>query len=76
MLLMKPCMVWCGMGHGLPQAIALAATWDTVLMHQVADCIAKETKSRGIRQILSPVVNAADDVRWGRVEETYGEDPF
>ncbi|HLZ15491.1 MAG TPA: glycoside hydrolase family 3 C-terminal domain-containing protein, partial [Cyclobacteriaceae bacterium] len=33
-------------------------------------------KSRGIRQILSPVVNIASDVRWGRVEETYGEDPF
>ena len=59
-----------------PQAIALAATWDTSLMNQVADCIAKETKSRGIRQILSPVINIADDVRWGRVEETYGEDPF
>ncbi len=59
-----------------PQAIALAATWDTSLMKQVADCIAKETKSRGIRQILSPVINIADDVRWGRVEETYGEDPF
>ena len=59
-----------------PQAIALAATWDTSLMNQVAGCIAKETKSRGIRQILSPVVNIADDPRWGRVEETYGEDPF
>src|SRR5262249_27752806 len=32
--------------------------------------------SRGIRQVLSPVVNIADDVRWGRVEETYGEDPY
>jgi len=59
-----------------PQAIGLAATWDTTLMKQVADCIAKETKNRGIRQILSPVINIADDVRWGRVEETYGEDPF
>lgn len=59
-----------------PQAIALAASWDTSLMHRVADAIAKETKSRGIRQVLSPVINIADDVRWGRVEETYGEDPF
>lgn len=59
-----------------PQAIALAATWDTLLMSHVASCIAMETKSRGIRQVLSPVVNIADDVRWGRVEETYGEDPF
>jgi beta-glucosidase len=59
-----------------PQAIGLAATWDTSLMHQVATAIAYETKSRGIRMILSPVVNIANDVRWGRVEETYGEDPF
>ena len=59
-----------------PQAIALAATWDTLLMNQVASAIANETKARGIRHILSPVVNLATDVRWGRVEETYGEDPF
>jgi beta-glucosidase len=59
-----------------PQAIALAATWDTSLMNRVATAIAMETKARGIRQILSPVVNLATDVRWGRVEETYGEDPF
>ena len=59
-----------------PQSIALAATWDTALMHKVATAIAMETKSRGIRQVLSPVVNLASDVRWGRTEETYGEDPF
>lgn len=59
-----------------PQSIALAASWDTALMHQVANAIALETKSRGIRQILSPVINLATDTRWGRTEETYGEDPF
>lgn len=59
-----------------PQAIALAATWDTILMSKVANVIADEAKQRGIRQILSPVVNIAADVRWGRTEETYGEDPF
>ncbi|MCC6290387.1 MAG: glycoside hydrolase family 3 C-terminal domain-containing protein [Chitinophagaceae bacterium] len=59
-----------------PQAIALAATFDTSLMHEVANAIAIETKLRGIRQILTPVVNIASDVRWGRTEETYGEDPF
>jgi beta-glucosidase len=58
-----------------PAAIALAATWDEALVARVADAIARETRSRGIRQVLSPVVNIADDVRWGRVEETYGEDP-
>lgn len=59
-----------------PQAIALAATWDTALLGRVALASARETGSRGIRQVLSPVVNLATDVRWGRVEETYGEDPF
>jgi len=70
--------------HGLPragatafpQAIGLAATWDSGLVHRVATAIARETRSRGIRQILSPVVNIASDVRWGRTEETYGEDPY
>ncbi|MGB3153688.1 MAG: glycoside hydrolase family 3 C-terminal domain-containing protein [Chitinophagaceae bacterium] len=59
-----------------PQAIALAATWDRALMNKVANVIADEAKRRGIRQILSPVVNIASNVRWGRTEETYGEDPF
>jgi beta-glucosidase len=59
-----------------PQAIGLAATWDTSLMTRVATAIAQETRSRGIRQVLSPVVNIANDPRWGRVEETYGEDPL
>lgn len=59
-----------------PQAIGLAATFDTLLMAQVSTAIATESKARGIRQILSPVINIATDVRWGRVEETYGEDPF
>lgn len=59
-----------------PQSIGLAATWDTSLMGSVARAIAIETKSRGIRQVLSPVLDIARDVRWGRVEETYGEDPY
>jgi len=65
-----------GRATAFPQAIGLSATWDTALMSRVSAAIAHETKSRGIRQILSPVVNIANDVRWGRVEETYGEDPF
>lgn len=59
-----------------PQSIGLAATWDTSIIHQVGRAIAMEMKTRGIRQILSPVINIARDVRWGRTEETYGEDPF
>ncbi|MNK24815.1 Xylan 1,4-beta-xylosidase precursor [compost metagenome] len=60
----------------LPQAIAMAATWDTALIKLAVGHVAEECKVRGIRQILSPVINLATDVRWGRTEETYGEDPF
>ncbi len=59
-----------------PQAIGLAATFDAPLMGDVAAAIAAECRARGVRQVLSPVVNVASDVRWGRTEETYGEDPF
>jgi beta-glucosidase len=65
-----------GGATAFPQSIALAATWDTALMSRVAHTIARESKLRGIRQILSPVINLANDVRWGRTEETYGEDPY
>jgi beta-glucosidase len=59
-----------------PQSVAMAATWNPQLVGEAATAIAMETRSRGIRQILSPVLDIARDVRWGRVEETYGEDPF
>lgn len=59
-----------------PQSIGLAASWNTQLMEQVSGAIAKEALVRGIKQVLSPVINIASDVRWGRTEETYGEDPF
>ena len=58
-----------------PAAIGLAATFDSALVRNVAASMAREARSRGIRQVLSPVVNLATDVRWGRTEETYGEDP-
>ncbi|WP_449462165.1 glycoside hydrolase family 3 N-terminal domain-containing protein [Tardisphaera miroshnichenkoae] len=58
-----------------PQAIALGATWDPELVGRVASAIANETRRRGIRQCLSPVVNLVWDVRAGRTEETFGEDP-
>lgn len=57
-----------------PQAIGLAATFDSGLVGRVHDAAARETRARGIRMVLSPVVNLATDVRWGRTEETFGED--
>lgn len=65
-----------GGATSFPASIALASTWDTTLMSDVALAVVRETKSRGIRMILSPVLNIARDVRWGRTEETYGEDPY
>ncbi|MBL0938338.1 MAG: glycoside hydrolase family 3 C-terminal domain-containing protein [Gemmatimonadaceae bacterium] len=59
-----------------PQAIGLAATFDTALVARVHEAAARETRSRGIRMVLSPVINIATDVRWGRTEETLGEDPW
>jgi len=59
-----------------PQAIALAATFNPKLVGEIADAIGVECRARGDRQVLSPVVNIARDPRWGRVEETYGEDPL
>ncbi len=59
-----------------PQAIGLAATFDPALVEQIGTVIGKEARARGVRQVLSPVVNIARDVRWGRTQETYGEDPY
>jgi len=59
-----------------PQAIGLAATFDPQLVSSAAAQIAREARLIGIRQVLSPVLNLATDVRWGRTEETFGEDPY
>ncbi len=59
-----------------PQSIAMAATWDPDMVSRVATAIAEEARARGVRHVLSPVINVIRDARWGRVEETYGEDPL
>lgn len=58
-----------------PQGIGLASTWDRELLFEVADHIRTEMVAVGARQSLAPVLDIARDPRWGRVEETYGEDP-
>jgi beta-glucosidase len=78
-----------GVATVFPQAIGLAATWDTDLMHRVADTISTEARAKfneaqrngdtsryhGLT-FWSPNINIFRDPRWGRGQETYGEDPF
>lgn len=59
-----------------PQSIALGATWNKKLVENVAATIATETSSAHTAQAWSPVLDVAQDPRWGRCEETYGEDPI
>ena len=59
-----------------PQAIALASTWNQELIEKVFAVAAHENRSRGGHQALAPVLDTARDPRWGRTEETYGEDPY
>jgi len=59
-----------------PQAIGLAATFDPDLLEQVFTVAARQARARGVQHVLAPVVDVARDPRWGRIEETYGEDPY
>jgi len=63
-------------GTSYPQAIALASSWDPDLLHEVFTATAAEARARGAQQCLAPVLDLARDPRWGRTEETYGEDPY
>jgi beta-glucosidase len=58
-----------------PQALGLASTWDPSLVGEVALVIRQQMVAVGARHTLAPVLDVARDPRWGRVEETYGEDP-
>ncbi|WP_145902302.1 MULTISPECIES: glycoside hydrolase family 3 N-terminal domain-containing protein [Sphingobium] len=59
-----------------PMAIGLAGSFDRQLMQDVQSVIAREVRARGVHLALSPVVDIARDPRWGRIEETFGEDPY
>jgi beta-glucosidase len=58
-----------------PVAIGLGATWDPEKVQAMGDVIRKQMKAVGIRHALSPVMDIARDLRWGRIGETYGENP-
>lgn len=59
-----------------PMAIGMAGSFDRQLMQDVQSVIAREVRARGVHLALSPVVDIARDPRWGRIEETFGEDPY
>jgi len=59
-----------------PQSIALASTWDPALLTKVFSVAGREVRATGSTLVLAPVVDVARDPRWGRIEETYGEDPY
>jgi len=59
-----------------PQPIALATTWDPEFIARVFTAGALETRARGSHQVLGPNLDLAREPRWGRTEETYGEDPY
>jgi len=63
-------------GTSFPQPIALGATFNPKLVESLFAMTAEEARARGTHQALAPVVDVAREPRWGRVEETYGEDPY
>jgi beta-glucosidase len=68
---------YCGNGStAFPIPLQLASAWDTTLVRKIGHIIGTESRAHGIHMILAPVLDLARDPRWGRVEETYGEDPY
>jgi beta-glucosidase len=59
-----------------PTPVGLAATWDPAAVEEMADIIRHQMRAVGLLQALAPVMDVARDARWGRVSETYGEDPY
>jgi beta-xylosidase len=59
-----------------PSALAYGATWNPDLIERAARVIGREARSVGCHQGLAPVLDVSRDVRWGRTEETFGEDPY
>jgi beta-glucosidase-like glycosyl hydrolase len=59
-----------------PSALAYGATWNPALVERAAQAIGQEARSIGCHEGLAPVLDVSRDVRWGRTEETFGEDPY
>lgn len=63
-------------GTNFPTPISLASSWDPELITRIFTAAALETRIRGSHHVLGPNLDLARDPRWGRTEETYGEDPY
>jgi len=59
-----------------PAQIGQASTFDKALIHSIGDITGREAKALGYTNVYSPILDVASDPRWGRIEETYGSDPF
>ncbi len=59
-----------------PIPIVMASTWNPGLIEDIYNVVAKDIRARGAHQVLTPVVDVAREPRWGRIEETFGEDPY
>jgi len=59
-----------------PTAIGLASTWDPEIIHDMAGLVSRQMNEYGVRLVFSPVLDVSRDPRWGRIGETYGEDPY
>src|SRR5688572_5869796 len=59
-----------------PQAIGMAATWEPELIEAAANVIRTQMRGVGAHHTLAPVLDVCRDPRWGRIEETFGEDPY
>ena len=59
-----------------PQTIGVACTWEPALAQAMADVVRQQMRAAGAHQGLSPLLDVTRDPRWGRTEETYGEDPY
>ena len=62
--------------NSFPSPIGLSCSWNPDLMERIYDQAGREARSRGVSHILSPILDVSRDLRWGRVDETLGEDPF
>lgn len=67
--------LWARGSTVFPQAIGMSCSWDPQMSEKIFNVIAKEIRTRGSHQANTPMLDVCRDPRWGRIEESYGEDP-